>query len=48
MSGFLIAVCGLIYGYVAIEQCWKGNYGMFITYTGYAYANIGLYILAHK
>jgi hypothetical protein len=48
MSGWLIAVCGLIYAYVAAEQWYKGNYGMFIAYTGYSYANIGLYILASK
>lgn len=48
MSGWLIALCGCIYAYVAIEQCYRGNWGMFIAYTGYAYANIGLYMLASK
>jgi len=48
MSAWLIALTGLIYFYVAIEQGYKGNTGMLITYIGYAFANIGLYILANK
>lgn len=46
MSGWLIALTGLIYGYVAIEQGLKGNAGMAIAYAGYAFANIGLWKLA--
>jgi hypothetical protein len=48
MSAWLIALTGVIYIYVAAEQGYKGNIGMLITYTGYAGANIGLYILASK
>lgn len=48
MSGWLIAFTGLVYAYVAIEQGYKGNTGMLITYLGYAFANIGLYLLASK
>ncbi len=48
MSGFLIAFCGLIYLYVSLEQLYKGNIGMFIAYFGYAFSNIGLYLLASK
>jgi hypothetical protein len=48
MSAWLIALSGLIYLYVALEQGYKGNSGMLITYIGYAFANIGLYILANK
>jgi len=48
MSAWLIALTGLIYFYVAIEQGYKGNTGMLITYVGYAFANIGLYLLANK
>jgi len=48
MSAWLIGLTGLIYVYVAIEQGFKGNIGMFITYLGYASANVGLYILASK
>jgi hypothetical protein len=48
MSSWLIAFTGLVYLYVALEQGYKGNIGMLIAYTGYAFANIGLYILANK
>lgn len=46
MSGWLIAVTGIIYAYVAVEQGIKGNLGMCMAYLGYAFANIGLYKLA--
>jgi hypothetical protein len=46
MSSWLIAMTGLVYAYVAIEQAVKGNIGLAIAYTGYAFANIGLYTLA--
>lgn len=46
MSGWLIAITGIIYAYVAVEQGLKGNSGMAIAYAGYAAANIGLYKLA--
>jgi hypothetical protein len=48
MSSWLIALTGLVYLYVALEQGYKGNIGMSIAYTGYAFANIGLYMLATK
>lgn len=48
MSAWLIALSGCIYLWVAAEQAYKGNLGMFITYLGYAFANIGLYMLASK
>lgn len=48
MSAWLIALSGCIYLWVAAEQGYKGNFGMFITYIGYAFANIGLYMLASK
>jgi hypothetical protein len=46
VSGWLIAACGAAYVWVAIEQALKGNPGMSITYAGYAFANIGLYMMA--
>lgn len=46
MSGWLIALTGVIYAYVALEQGSKGNTGMAIAYAGYAFANVGLYMLA--
>lgn len=48
MSAWLIAFTGIIYAYVAIEQGMKGNVGMFIAYIGYAFSNIGLFMLASK
>lgn len=49
MSGWLIAFTGLIYLYVALEQyIMHKNVGMLITYVGYAFANVGLYMLANK
>ena len=48
MSGWLIAVTGFIYLYVSLEQVYKGDSGMCITYLGYAFSNIGLYLLASK
>jgi hypothetical protein len=48
MSAWLIAFTGLVYTYVSLEQLYKGNIGMFIAYSGYAFSNIGLYLLASK
>lgn len=48
MSGWLIALTGMVYLYVSVEQLIKGNTGMFIAYLGYAFSNIGLYLLASK
>ena len=46
MSGHLIALTGLIYLYVSVEQAWRGNTGMAIAYAGYAASNVGLFLLA--
>ena len=46
MSAWLIAVTGLIYLWVAVDQMIKGNMPMFVRYLGYAFANIGLYRMA--
>lgn len=48
MSGWLIALTGVIYTYVAVDMGREGNWGMAIAYTGYAFANIGLYLLAER
>ncbi len=48
MSGPLIILTGFIYAYVAVEQALKGNTGMMFAYAGYAFANIGLYLLATR
>ena len=46
MSSWLIIVTGLIYAYIGVEQGFKGNLPMAITYAGYALGNIGLYWMA--
>jgi hypothetical protein len=46
MSAWLIILTGAIYAYVALEQGMKGNTGMAMAYAGYAFSNIGLWILA--
>ena len=46
MSSWLIAVTGCIYLYIAIEQALKGNLSMGVVYAGYAFSNVGLYLLA--
>ena len=48
VSAWLIIVTGLIYAYIGIEQALKGNVPMAVVYTGYAFSNVGLYILASK
>jgi hypothetical protein len=48
MSAWLILLTGIVYAYVSIEQALKGNTGMTIAYAGYAFSNIGLYMLASK
>jgi hypothetical protein len=42
MSVWLVAVTGLIYAYIALEQGLKGNAAMSVVYAGYAFSNIGL------
>lgn len=46
MSGWLIILTGLIYAYVAAEQIARGNNAMAIAYSGYAFSNIGLYLMS--
>jgi hypothetical protein len=46
MSPWLIILTGAIYAYIAVEQMFKGNSQMAIVYSGYAFSNVGLYLLA--
>jgi len=48
MSGNLILFTACIYAYISFEQFYKANPGMGIAYAGYAFSNIGLYMLATK
>jgi hypothetical protein len=45
MSAWLIALVGAIYAYIAVEQLLKGNPYMSIVYAGYAFSNVGLYLI---
>jgi len=48
MSASLIALVGVIYAYVGVEQALKGNLGIAICYISYALAQVGWYIIAVK
>ncbi len=48
MSAWLIALTGLIYLGVACEQGVLKQWAMCIVYMGYAFANVGLYVLAKQ
>ena len=49
MSSGLIALTGVIYLYVELEQYFRfNNFPMLYTYIGYAFANVGLYMVASK
>lgn len=49
MSANLIIITGLIYLFVAYDQGYNHkNIPMLITYIGYSFANVGLYLLASK
>ena len=43
---WLILVIGLVYLGIVIEQFTKGSTPNLIVYSGYAFSNIGLYMLA--
>jgi hypothetical protein len=44
MSAWLVALTGIIYAYISVEQLFKGEMSMFIVYLGYALANVGLFM----
>jgi hypothetical protein len=45
MNAWLIAFVGAIYAFIAAEQLLRGNLYMAIVYAGYAFSNVGLYLL---
>jgi hypothetical protein len=45
LSSWLIIVTGVIYGYIAAEQAFKGNMPMAVVYGGYSVSNFGLVFL---
>lgn len=46
MGKTLIAIVGIVYAGIALEQYIKGNPGIAISFLGYAIGNIGLYMVA--
>lgn len=48
MSVGLIIAVGVIYLAVSIEQLWKGEVALAFMYFGYAFANIGAYLLVTR
>jgi hypothetical protein len=46
LSAWLIILTGAIYAYIAGEQLFKGNPYMAVVYAGYAFSNVGLYLMA--
>jgi hypothetical protein len=46
VSRSLIILTGAIYAYIAIESVVKGNNPLAVVYAGYAFSNVGLWLLA--
>jgi hypothetical protein len=46
LSAWLIILTGAIYAYIAVEQLLKGSPYMAVVYAGYAFSNVGLYLMA--
>lgn len=44
MSAWLIAFVGVVYAFIAGDQYMKGNIAIGMTFAGYAFSNIGLYL----
>lgn len=46
MAAWLIALTGLQYAAVAVQMYLKGNIPLTVVYAGYAFSNVGLYVIA--
>jgi len=46
LSSWLIAIVGLVYFYIGLEQFSKGNSPLGIAFIGYSFSNWGLYLAA--
>lgn len=46
MSATLIAIVGIIYAWVSVDQFVHDNPGMGIIFAGYSASNVGFWILA--
>jgi hypothetical protein len=45
MSSWLVILTGAIYAYIAAEQAVKGQMANAMIYSGYAFSNIGLFLV---
>lgn len=43
---YLIIAIGVVYLLIGIDQLRKGSVGNFVIYAGYAFSNIGLFMMA--
>ncbi len=43
---YLIIIIGIVYFAIGVTQLMKGSVPNFIIYTGYAFSNIGLFMMA--
>lgn len=48
MSNWMIAAVGVVYGYIAIEQIWKGQWALAFVWGGYCVAQWGLLWVTDK
>ena len=48
MAGWLIAATGVAYAWVAIEMALSGKWALAMVWSGYAFAQIGLYIISKQ
>lgn len=46
MAGWLILGVGIVYFFVSIKLFLEGNTGLAIAFLGYAFSNVGLYMVA--
>lgn len=48
MASWLILVVGAVYAYIATEMFFTGRLPMALTFAGYAFSNIGLWLAARS
>jgi hypothetical protein len=41
-SAYLITAVGICYGYISLEQLWRGNYALSVIWGGYCFSQWGL------
>lgn len=46
MSAWLIALVGCIYAFIAVDSARAGHTALAITFAGYSFSNIGLWMAA--